>query len=56
MIRHSLHRLSTRNHPDLPPKISFNEVAGEVCTATCRREARLDTYHFQAQYNTLINR
>jgi hypothetical protein len=53
---HALHRLYTRNHDGSPSKISFNEATGEVCTSSCRREARLDDYHYVAQYNTLINR
>ena len=53
---HSLHRLYTRNRNASPQKISFDEATGEVCTSSCRREARLDAYHYTAQYNTLINR
>ena len=56
MIPQRLQRLYTQIHDEHPQKISFDEAAGEVCTATCRREARLDTYHRQAQYFTLINR
>jgi hypothetical protein len=56
VILHRLQRFYTRNHEEHPQKVSFNEAAGEVCTATCRREARLDTYHYQAQYFTRINR
>lgn len=55
MLR-SLHRLYTRNHDESPRKVWFNEATGEVCTSICRREARLDAYHYAAQYNTLINR
>lgn len=53
---HSLHRLTTRIHVEPSRKVSFEEGTGEVCTSTSRREARLDAYHFAAQYNTLVNR
>jgi hypothetical protein len=53
---HSLHRLYTRLHVESPRKVSFDEATGEVCTSTCRREARLDAYHDAARYNTLVNR
>jgi hypothetical protein len=56
MIRQSLHRLAIRSHGEPLRRVSFDEAAGEVCTATCRREARLDSVHRQAQYFTLINR
>jgi hypothetical protein len=53
---HSLHRLYTRTRDASPRRISFDEATGEVCTSSCRREARLDAYHYAAHYNTLINR
>ncbi|HEY8686533.1 MAG TPA: hypothetical protein VIO57_13080 [Chloroflexota bacterium] len=53
---HSLHRLYTQIHDESPKKVSFNESTGEVCTSSCRREARLAAYHDVAQYYTLINR
>ena len=53
---HSLQRLYTRTRDASSRKISFDEATGEVCTSSCRREARLDAYHYGAQYNTLINR
>lgn len=53
---HALHRLHLRHHEDSPRKVSFDESRGEVCTPSCRRDARLDAYHYSAHYHTLIDR
>lgn len=55
MIPRTLQRLYP-HHQASGARVSLNEAAGEVCTATCRRESRLETYHHQAQYYTLVHR
>ncbi len=55
-MAHLFQRRQRRSDDGAFQRIEFNEDRGSVCDAACRRDGRLENYHFEAQYLTRVLR
>jgi hypothetical protein len=55
-MSHIIARLYRRAATTTVERAEYDEEHGSVCTAACRRDSRLDHYHFDAQYLTRVSR